>query len=101
MDQGKDGGERLTSIQDLDWQPNPLLPSVRVAERGGFSVIHGEFVNGYEIMVNGDVTSGLTADEVVLILNGDCIGHVASDNDNKVCRFCGTHSEEERPDDDQ
>jgi len=27
-----------------------------------------------------------------------CPGHVASDDNSKVCRFCGTHVDDERPD---
>lgn len=30
-----------------------------------------------------------------------CPGHVASDADPKVCRHCGTHVDEERPDDEE
>jgi hypothetical protein len=41
-----------------------------------------------------------TAEQMQQQRERDCPGHVASDDDPKVCRHCGTHVDEERPPDD-
>jgi hypothetical protein len=83
-----DQGDRL-SEQD---EPAPI-----VRRAGGWFVARDSWSGPWNCHGAAELARDGRYDEAHALERGHCPGHVASDGDPKLCRYCGTHVDEERP----